>query len=200
MADDYLRRTAVTRLVVSDRQANLLDRTVGEWKHACDTAVEVGWPSRETRRTTLQSRAYDTVRKQTDLGSQHAILATHQAAGAIESVLALEEAEEDHGTSQPSFTSDTVKYDNRSMTVFDDETVSLATVESRIRCSLALPEAADGYQYQYLDGEAWELTESTLSKRGGSYFLHLGFRSRDQSRKLREMTGTGQFSESTSVS
>lgn len=176
MADDYLRRTAVTRLVVSDRQATLLDRTVTEWQRACGTAVGIGWNDRETRRTTLQSRAYDTIREQTDLGSQHAILATHQAAAAIESVVALEEAEKDHSVSQPSFTSDTVKYDNRTMTVFDDESASLATVENRIRCDLALPEAEDGYQYQYLDSEVWELTESTLSKRDGDYFLHLGFR------------------------
>ncbi len=69
-----------------------------------------------------------------------------------------------------------MKYDTRTMTVFDDGTVSLSTTESRIRCELALPEAADGYQRQYLDSEEWNVTESTLTARNGDYFLHIGFR------------------------
>jgi putative transposase len=39
------------------------------------------------------------------------------------------------------------------MTLFDDETVSLSTTESRVRCELALPDAEDGYQRGYLDAD-----------------------------------------------
>jgi IS605 OrfB family transposase len=62
------------------------------------------------------------------------------------------------------------------MTLFDDDTVSLSTTDSRVRCELALPDADDGYQRQYLDSDEWSVTESTLTARDGDYFLHIGFR------------------------
>ncbi len=62
------------------------------------------------------------------------------------------------------------------MTLFDDYSVSLTTVESRVRCDLALPADPDGYQFNYLEDSSWELTESTLTVRDGEFFLHLGFR------------------------
>jgi transposase len=39
-----------------------------------------------------------------------------------------------------------------------------------------LPNDDDGYQQQFLDSEAWGLTESTLTLRDGDVRLHLGFR------------------------
>jgi IS605 OrfB family transposase len=62
------------------------------------------------------------------------------------------------------------------MTIFADNTLSLATTEDRIRCDLVLPTNEDGYQHQYLDSDEWEVTESTLTARDGDYFLHIGFR------------------------
>lgn len=62
------------------------------------------------------------------------------------------------------------------MTLFDDGSVSLATTEKRVRCDLVLPETDDGYQYQYLHDDSWELTESTLQIRDGEWYIHLGFR------------------------
>ncbi|WP_436910228.1 RNA-guided endonuclease InsQ/TnpB family protein [Halosimplex marinum] len=62
------------------------------------------------------------------------------------------------------------------MTLFDDGTVSLSTVEDRVQCELALPDDEDGYQYNYLSDPEWKLTESTLTIRDGQWFLHLGFR------------------------
>lgn len=68
-----------------------------------------------------------------------------------------------------------MKYDTRTKTLFENGPISLATVDSRIRCDLSLPDDGDGYQHQYLSKDEWELTESTLSKRDGNYSLHLGF-------------------------
>jgi putative transposase len=173
---DYLRRTAVTRLILTDEQQQLLDTTISEWRTACNISSQIGWEMDETRKTHLQNLAYDSVLKETRLGSQHAILATRQAAAALSGVEEIEELEVNYETSRPSFTSDTIKYDTRTMTVFEDGTVSLATIADRIRCDLALPDDEEGYQHQYLTDEEWELTESTLSKRDGGYYLHLGFR------------------------
>jgi IS605 OrfB family transposase len=122
----------------------------------------------------VQPLAYDTVREETDLGSQHAILASHLAAQAITGCI--ERRSNGKKVSKPTFTAPTVKYDTRSMTLFDDDTVSLSTTESRVRCELAVPDADDGYQRQYLDSDKWSVTESTLTARDGDYFLHIGFR------------------------
>jgi IS605 OrfB family transposase len=188
VADDYLRRTAITRPILTDEQQNLLDATISEWKDACNISSRIGWGAGETRKTYLQDLAYDTVLEETRLGSQHAILATHQAAAALDGVEAIENLDEHYKTSRPEFTSNTVKYDTRTMTLFENGSVSLSTVDGRIRCDLNLPDKEDGYQHEYLNDDEWEVTESTLSKRDGEYYLHLGFR-KDKPEKQVEQQG-----------
>ena len=173
MADDYVRRTAITRLQLTGEQCELLEETISEWKRGCQLATDMAWGKCNTK-SDVQPLAYDDVRDKTDLGSQHAVLATHQAAQAITGCI--ERRSKDKKVSKPAFTAPTVKYDTRTMTLFEDDTVSLSTIESRVRCDLALPEADDGYQRQYLDSEKWNVTESTLTARDGDYFLHIGFR------------------------
>jgi transposase len=121
----------------------------------------------------VQPLAYDTVREDTAFGSQHAILATHQAAQAITGCM--KRRSKGKKVSKPAFTAPTMKYDTRTMALFADDTVSLSTTESCVRCELALPEAEDDYQQQYLDSDTWCITESTLTARDGDYFLHIGF-------------------------
>ncbi len=173
MADDYVRRTAITRLSVDGEQRDLLEDTISEWKRGCQLATNKAW-GKCNAKSDVQPLAYDDVREHTDLGSQHAILATHQAAQAITGCI--ERRSKGKKVSKPTFTAPTVKYDTRTMTLFDDETVSLSTTENRVRCPLDLPDADDGYQRQYLDSDEWSVTESTLTARDGDYFLHIGFR------------------------
>lgn len=173
MADDYVRRTAITRLSVTDEQRELLEQTITEWKRGCQIATDMAWEKCNVK-SDVRTLAYDTVRENTDLGSQHAILATHQAAQAITGCI--EHRSKGKNAGKPIFTAPTVKYDTRTMTLFDDDTVSLSTTESRVRCELAVPNADDGYQRQYLDSAEWGVTESTLTARDGEYFLHIGFR------------------------
>jgi putative transposase len=186
VADDYLRRTAITRPILTTEQQDLLDATINEWQDACNISSPIGWRTSETRKTYLQDLAYDEVLEETRLGSQHAILATHQAAAALSGVEEIKELDEKYKTSCPKFTATTVKYDTRTMTLFDDDTVSLSTVDDRIRCDLALPDDEDGYQHQYLNDEDWELTESTLSRRDGDYYLHLGFRKPQPEKQVKQ--------------
>ena len=173
MVDDYVRRTAITRLSVDGEQRELLEDTISEWKRGCQIATDMAWGKYNTK-SDVQPLAYDDVREHTDLGSQHAILATHQAAQAITGCI--ERRSKGKKVSKPTFTAPTVKYDTRTMTLFDDDTVSLSTTESRVRCDLALPTDNDGHQRQYLDSDEWSVTESTLTARDGDYFLHIGFR------------------------
>jgi putative transposase len=173
VADEYVYRTAITRLSVADEQRERLEETITEWKRGCQIATNMSW-ERCSARTDVQSLAYDTIREQTELGSQHAVLATHQAAEAITGCM--ERRSEGKQASKPTFTAPTVTYDSRTMTVFDDDTVSLATTEDRVRCRLVLPEQDDGYQRRFLNSDEWSVTESTLTTRDEDFFLHLGFR------------------------
>ena len=173
VADDYVRRTAITRLSVDSEQRELLEDTISEWKRGCQLATDMAWGKCNVK-SDVQPLAYDSVRDDTGLGSQHAILATHQAAQAITG--SIEHRSNGKTVSKPTFTAPTVKYDTRTMTVFDDDTVSLSTTESRVRCPLDLPDADDDYQRHYLDLDEWSVTESTLTARDGEFFLHIGFR------------------------
>lgn len=172
MSSDEAYRTAITRIEPDETARDLLRQTITEWKRGCNVAVDATWGAENHDAKTVQSLAYDRVREQTELKSQHAVLATHQAADAMRSCI---EQFGDDSASKPLFTTPTIRYDSRSMTLFDDGTVSLTTVESRVRCPLVLPEDDDGYQQQFLDDEAWSLTESTLTIRDGGFYLHLGF-------------------------
>ena len=168
---EYLRRTAVTRLDIDETDCGSLLAVIDEWKRGCQIAVNEAWGVCHTR-SDVQKLAYDAIRERTDLGSQHAVLATHQAAEAIKRALAAEEA--GRPFSKPDFSSPSVVYDSRTLTVFDDDTASLTTTDDRVRCDLVAP--ADAYQRRYLDDEDWEPAKSTLRYRDGKFVLHLGFR------------------------
>ncbi|SDJ69294.1 transposase, IS605 OrfB family, central region [Halovenus aranensis] len=174
--DDYHRRTAITRLAVSPTDESLLRDTTAEWKQGCQIAVDKAW-ERCHSKSDVQQLAYDDVRDQTSLGSQHAILACHQAAENIKSCIS--RRQDGKKASKPTYTSPTVTYDSRTMTVFPEkEQVSLTTHgdHARVRADLVLPDDEDGYQHQYLDSDEWEPTESTLHYRDEDWYLHLGFR------------------------
>jgi len=170
---EYVRRTAITRLEVTEEHRQLLKETITEWKRGCQIATDMAW-GKCSAKTEVQPLAYDSIREETSLSSQHAVLATHQAAQAVSGCIERKAAGKK--ASRPLFTAPTVKYDTRTMTLFDDGTVSLTTTADRIRCSLALPSKEDGYQQQYLDADEWQVTESTLTIDNGEYLLHIGFR------------------------
>ena len=52
MADDYVRRTAITRLPVDGKQRDLLEDTISEWKRGCQIATDMAW-----KNATLKRRA-----------------------------------------------------------------------------------------------------------------------------------------------
>lgn len=138
--DEYRRRTAITRLALFAADEQLLQQTVAEYKHGCQRAVDM---AREWCRSKsdIQQLAYDDVLECTELGSQHAILACHQAAENIKSCI--ERRQNGKKVSKPTYTAPTVTYDSRTMIVFaDKEQVSLTTRgdHPRVRADLVLPE------------------------------------------------------------
>jgi putative transposase len=178
--DEYHRRTAITRLAVSPSDEKLLRDTIKQWKQGCQIAVNKAW-ERCHSKSDIQQLAYDDVREATSLSSQHAILACHQAAENIKSCIS--RRQDGKKASKPTYTSPTITYDSRTMTLFPEkEEVTLTTHgdHSRARVSLVLPDEETGYQYQYFDSDEWESTESTLHYRDGEWYLHIGFRNLTQ--------------------
>ena len=116
--DEYHRRTVITRLSVSGDDESRLRETVDEWKHGCQLAVDKAWNQCQTP-TAVQQLAYEEIREQTTLGSQHAILACHQAAENIKSCISRRQSGKK--ASKPTYTAPTVTYDSRTLTVFDDQ-------------------------------------------------------------------------------
>ena len=174
--DEFHRRTVITRLSVAADDESLLRETVDEWKCGCQLAVDKAWNTCQSP-TAVQQLAYDDIREQTTLGSQHAILACHQTAENIKSCIS--RRQNGKKASKPTYTTPTVTYDSRTLTVFPyREQVSLTThgEYSRVRADLLLPDSGDGYQYQFLRADSWEPAQSTLHYRGGEWYLHLGFR------------------------
>lgn len=176
-SDEYHRRTAITRLDgLSQQDHELLQSTVQEWLDGCNLASNLAWEEEHTK-SGVRNIAQTPVENQTGLNSQHSILTCHEVAGAIKSCI--ERRREGERASQPQFTSNCITYDRRTLTVFPDrEKVSLTVLDdhSRVHADLALPSNDDGYQYQYLNNDDWEYTESTLHYRDDEWYLHLGYR------------------------
>ena len=176
-SDEYYRRTAITRLDgLSQDDRKLLHATVEEWLDGCNLASNLAWENEHTK-SGVRQVAKDPVQENTGLNSQHSILACHEVAGAIKSCI--ERRKNGEKATQPHFTSKCITYDRRTLTVFPDkEQVSLTVLgdHPRVRADLALPSKDDGYQYQYLNNDEWEYTESTLHYRDGEWYLHLGYR------------------------
>ena len=176
-SDEYHRRTLITRLALrSDGDEQLLLDTIEEWRDGCNIASDLAWNTCHTK-SDVRTTAKETIKKQTQLGDQHATLACHEVAGAIKSCI--ERRKQDKKASQPQFTSRSMTFDRRTLTVFpDQEKVTLTTLgdHSRVHADLVLPQDGEGYQHEYLDSDEWEYTESTLHYRDGEWYIHLGYR------------------------
>jgi IS605 OrfB family transposase len=188
---EYYRRTAITRLGgLSPNDHELLHATVEEWLDGCNITSNLALENEHTQ-SGVRSIAKDTVQRETGLNSQHSILACHEVASSIQSCI--ERRKNGKRTTQPHFTSTSITYDKRTLTVFPEkEQVSLTVLgdHSRVKADLALPSEDDGYQYQYLDDEDWEYTESTLHYRDGEWYVHLGYRKEKPEKEATAQNGT----------
>ncbi|WP_254840137.1 RNA-guided endonuclease InsQ/TnpB family protein [Natronomonas marina] len=189
--DEHFHRAVITRLDgLSAEDEKLLHATVEAWLDGCNIASDMAWNVCNTK-SDVESLAKTTVQSETGLNSQHSILACYEASSAINSCI--ERKQQGKKASQPQFTTKSMVYDRRTMTVFADKgRVSLTTLgdHSRVRAALALPQNGDGYQHQYLDSDEWEYTESTLHYRDGDWHLHLGYRKPKPESKPTTQNGT----------
>lgn len=188
---DYHRRTLITRLALrSDEDEQLLLDTINEWLDGCNLASSLAWNECHTK-SDVRKLAKNRIKQDTELGDQHATLACHEVSGAIKSCI--ERRKKGKKANLPGFTSRSMTFDRRTLTVFPgQEKITLTTLgdHSRIHADLCLPESEDGYQYEYLDSEEWEYTESTLHSRDGEWYIHLGYRTPKEDTESATENGT----------
>lgn len=169
------RRTVIVKLVVDNRDAARLHETIEQFRWAANFVVQNAWQDerKPTSRTELHERTYTTVRERTRLQANLVQAARNRAVEAIKSTLA--RWQQGKSASQPVFTAPSVRYDKRSAT-FDDDHVSLATVEGRISARYILPPEGDNPQTTYLRSDDYEVTGATLQYRESTdtFYLHIG--------------------------
>lgn len=173
-----MRRTVKIKLEISDNDRELLEETAEQFKQACQIVADAGWKEDALKvynKNKLHDQTYNQIREKTDLHANLVIRARDRASEAIKGCV--ERLKKGEKASKPRFTSDSISYDKRSLTVWlDKERCSISTVEGRIHADFQVPEN-NSYYEKYLDSDEWEVRQSTVEKHEYEdrepYYLHL---------------------------
>lgn len=174
-----MRRTVKIKLDLNFVQRQKLEETVQQFKKACNKTSETGWNEdglKTYQKYKLQEQVYDELREETDLQANLVIRAISRTSEAIKGCV--EQFKKGRKASKPRFTSDSIAYDKRTLSVWLNENrCSISTVEGRIKADFLLPKE-NRYYSKYLDGDKWQVKQSTLEKHeyedDNPYYLHLG--------------------------
>ncbi|MEF8835603.1 MAG: transposase [Candidatus Thermoplasmatota archaeon] len=189
-----MKRTVKIKLSINDRKA--LEETIKQFKKACQMTVEEGWNENglnNYKKYKLQKRVYDEIRETTDLQANLVVRAIARGAQAVKGCTQL--LENGFKASKPNFTSDSMAYDKRTLSVYlDEERCTISTVNGRIDANFVLPEEKNDYYKEYLD-DSWEITQSTIEKheyeKENSFYLHLGLEKEDEEIEHKDPTVMG---------
>ncbi|MFP8958963.1 RNA-guided endonuclease InsQ/TnpB family protein, partial [Natrialbaceae archaeon A-CW3] len=119
----------------------------------------------------LHKATYTDVREQTDLQASLVQSARNLAADALSNCRDL--LEDDTNTSKPEFRGTVIVYNRRTIT-YNDDHVTLSTVEGRVKAEYVFPYHDEGTPFEeYWNEDKWEKKEATLHKRNGDYYLHV---------------------------
>ncbi len=170
-----MRRTVKIKLELEGQEK--LQETVRQFKYACNQVVDEGWSGEGLKtynKNKLHEGTYHEIRDETELPANLVTQARDRASEAIKGCV--EKLKNGEEASKPEFTSDSIRYDKRTFSVWlEDKKATFSTVDGRIRAELVYDENKEYYQ-KYLS-EDWEVTSSTLEKHsyeeGSPYYLHL---------------------------
>lgn len=177
-----MRRTVQIKLDIGNREA--VEKTAEQFKKACQLVVDEGWNEDDLKvynKNKLHHRTYHDIREKTDLPANLVVRARDRASDAIKGCV--QRLLKEKKASKPQFTSDSIEYDKRTLSVWlDEQRCSLSTVEGRVHADFVLPDDLNDYYDRYLN-DGWSVTQSTLEKHeyedGEPYYLHLGLEKED---------------------
>lgn len=173
MADEVVRNIQV-KLDVPQSRHDDVDTTFDEFRHAAQYVSNYGWdPDPDTLITAkneLHDATYSDVRDETTLQSSLVQSARNLAADALSNCKDL--LDDDKNTSKPVFKGSVVVYNGRTIT-YNDDHVTLATVDDRVKAEYVLPHEVEGTPFEEYWTDKWDKKEATLHKCDGEYYLHV---------------------------
>ena len=174
-----IRRTAVVKLNVPDDRIEDLNETIDKFRQAAQMVADRAFERDGdgyviTQKTRLHELTYQEVREATDkLNSDLVCAARNLAADATNGIIAA--WKDGRYASEPQFTAPTVVYNKKALSYFDGY-CTMASVNGRIEAKYDLPPGQDNPYTEYVRSDEWEMRESTLHRRDGDYYLHIGVR------------------------
>nr|WP_255291476.1 transposase [Natrinema sp. CBA1119] len=168
-------RNIQVKLDVSEEDYEVLDETFEQFRQAAQHVADHGWDDNPYEITdtknTLHEETYSDVRDKLTLQSSLVQSARNLAATALGNCKdrIIEDGEK---ASKPEFRGSVVVYTGRTIT-YNDDHVSLATVDDRVTAKYVTPVTEEGTPFEDYWTDEWEKGEATLHKRDGTYYLHV---------------------------
>ncbi|WP_254807908.1 RNA-guided endonuclease InsQ/TnpB family protein [Natronosalvus amylolyticus] len=168
-------RNIQVKLNIPESQHSAVDQTFEEFRQAAQHVADHGWsddPDHLVKaKNKLHKATYTDVREQTNLQASLVQSARNLAADALSNCHDL--LEDDTNTSKPEFRGTVIVYNGRTIT-YNDDHVTLSTVEGRVKAEYVFPYHDEGTPFEeYWNEDKWEKREATLHKRNGEYYLHV---------------------------
>lgn len=168
-------RNIQIKLAVPEDVHSVLDETFEQFRQAAQHVADAGWNNDPTEiedtKNTLHEQTYTTVREQTSLQASLVQSARNLAADALgnckDRIL-----EDGKKASKPKFRGSVVVYNGRTIT-YNDDHVTLATVDDRVIAEFVTPNDEDETPFAEYWTDEWERKEATLHRRDGTYYLHV---------------------------
>jgi IS605 OrfB family transposase len=168
-------RNIQIKLDVPEDAHSVLDETFEQFRQAAQHVADAGWSDDSTEiediKNTLHEQTYTAVREQTSLQASLVQSARNLAADALgnckDRIL-----DDGKKASKPEFRGSVVVYNGRTIT-YNDDHVTLATVNDRVTAEFVTPNEEDGTPFAEYWTDDWERKEATLHKRDGTYYLHV---------------------------
>jgi putative transposase len=168
-------RNIQIKLDVPEDAHSVLDKTFEQFRQAAQHVADAGWSDDPTEieeiKNTLHEQTYTAVREQTSLQASLVQSARNLAADALgnckDRIL-----DDGKKASKPEFRGSVVVYNGRTIT-YNDDHVTLATVNDRVTAEFVTPNEEDGTPFAEYWTDDWERKEATLHKRDGTYYLHV---------------------------
>jgi len=168
-------RNIQIKLDVPEDAHSVLDKTFEQFRQATQHVADAGWSDDPTEiedtKNTLHEQTYTAVREQTSLQTSLVQSARNLAADALgnckDRIL-----DDGKKASKPEFRGSVVVYNGRTIT-YNDDHVTLATVDDRVTAEFVTPNEEDGTPFAEYWTDDWERKEATLHKRDGTYYLHV---------------------------
>ncbi|SIS00347.1 RNA-guided endonuclease InsQ/TnpB family protein [Natronorubrum thiooxidans] len=167
-------RNIQVKLDVSEEDYEVLDETFEQFRQAAQHVADHGWDDNPygitDTKNTLHEETYSDVREKLSLQSSLVQSARNLATDALSNCK--DRKFDGEKASKPEFKGTVVVYNGRTIT-YNDDHVSLATVDDRVTAEYVTPVNEDGTPFEDYWTDEWEKAEATLHKRDGTYYLHV---------------------------